>query len=319
VLLDGWMAAAKLIPVTPGESVSPDVAVMRALPDLLHDSRLAHRVAEADVEIERLKRPTGTATTPDTPITVADETMTANDAAAELAAGQKRRYRGKHADWHDRMVEASARNVVLDAYILGGTAAALVTIADVSDRECHAVDILREYHRRRAAEADAKLAERERTFPVQPQRDAKPHHLNIPWSVAELAYSVYAGKYGGCQSLDRLAERGGFGPGEMDIFLPDWRDRCDEITNLRAKLAEAEKRIGELEKMNERLRITVENLRALGIRIARKPKVEDRQELVGHVLRIATEAGCGPSILREYTESAARAAIRPATESEGVK
>jgi hypothetical protein len=69
-------------------------------------------------------------------------------------------------------------------------------------------------------------------FPIQSKRWAAPHPLQIPWSVAELAYSVYSGSYGRSQSLDRLAERGGFGPGEMDMFLPDWRERCDRITIL---------------------------------------------------------------------------------------
>jgi hypothetical protein len=77
----------------------------------------------------------------------------------------------------------------------------------------------------------------DRTFPIQTERGAKPHPLRIPWSVAELAYSVYAAEYGRGQSLERLAQRGGFGPGEMDLFLPDWRERCDEIVRLRAENA----------------------------------------------------------------------------------
>src|SRR4030066_350846 len=44
----------------------------------------------------------------------------------------------------------------------------------------------------------------------------KPHPVQIPWSMAELAYSAYAEKFGKGQSLERLAERGGFGPAEMD-------------------------------------------------------------------------------------------------------
>lgn len=66
-----------------------------------------------------------------------------------------------------------------------------------------------------------------RLFPIQSERGAKPHPLRIPWHIAELAYSVYSGRYGRGQSLERLAERGGFGPGEMDMFLPDWRERCE--------------------------------------------------------------------------------------------
>lgn len=66
-------------------------------------------------------------------------------------------------------------------------------------------------------------------FPIQTERGAPPHPLLIPWHIAELAYSVYASRYGTSQSLERLAERGGFGPSEMDIFLPDWRDRCQKF------------------------------------------------------------------------------------------
>lgn len=48
---------------------------------------------------------------------------------------------------------------------------------------------------------------------------------SIPWALAEEAYVVYCKRYGGSgQSLERVAERGGFGPGEMDLFRPGWRD-----------------------------------------------------------------------------------------------
>jgi hypothetical protein len=70
-------------------------------------------------------------------------------------------------------------------------------------------------------------------FPIQSQRDALPHPIMIPWSIAELAYSVYSVKYGRDQSLERLAERGGFGPSEMDTFLPGWRHMCSEIEQLK--------------------------------------------------------------------------------------
>lgn len=76
----------------------------------------------------------------------------------------------------------------------------------------------------------------DKLFPIQPERGAEPHPLLIPWSVAELAYSVYAGMYGRGQPLARLAERGGFGPGEMDSFLPGWRAMCSEIETLKTLL-----------------------------------------------------------------------------------
>ncbi len=78
-------------------------------------------------------------------------------------------------------------------------------------------------------------------FPIQraySSKPAKPYPLLIPWSVAELAYSVYASRYGTGQSLARLAERGGFCPFEMDDFNPGWREQCSEIAQLRADNAE---------------------------------------------------------------------------------
>jgi hypothetical protein len=64
----------------------------------------------------------------------------------------------------------------------------------------------------------------ERMFPVQggPQ---------ISWSTAEQAYEVYSHCYGREQTLERLAERGGFWVNEVELFLrvrqqpqARWRD-----------------------------------------------------------------------------------------------
>jgi len=41
----------------------------------------------------------------------------------------------------------------------------------------------------------------------------------IPWWVAEEAYKVYSDKFGTQQSLERLAERGGFGREELIWLL----------------------------------------------------------------------------------------------------
>lgn len=86
-------------------------------------------------------------------------------------------------------------------------------------------------------------------FPIQAQRGAAPHPLQIPWAVAELAYSVYAGRYGTSQSLADLAGRGGFGPNEMDTFLPGWREMVSEIAHLKftiAAMADACKKTAEI-------------------------------------------------------------------------
>lgn len=41
----------------------------------------------------------------------------------------------------------------------------------------------------------------------------------IPWAVAEAAYEEYRVKFGGAQTLDRIAERGGFGDEELVWLL----------------------------------------------------------------------------------------------------
>lgn len=46
---------------------------------------------------------------------------------------------------------------------------------------------------------------------------------SIPWSLAERAYVDYSRRYGTDQSLERLAQRGGFGLKELDMFVPGWR------------------------------------------------------------------------------------------------
>ena len=46
-------------------------------------------------------------------------------------------------------------------------------------------------------------------------RRVYPGNSTIPWWLAEEAYSFYASLYGSGQSLERLAERGGFGRREL--------------------------------------------------------------------------------------------------------
>jgi hypothetical protein len=83
-----------------------------------------------------------------------------------------------------------------------------------------------------------------RMFPVMYQRKDAPGPTRIPWSVADKAYSAYSARYGHSQSLERLAERGGFGAGELDMFVPGWREEVSELAALRSELA-TEKRISD--------------------------------------------------------------------------
>lgn len=66
------------------------------------------------------------------------------------------------------------------------------------------------------------------------------YSAGIPWSLHLRAWDRYAEKYGRSQSAKRLAERGGFGVSELDVFVPGWRDEVSEITRLQEALAAAE-------------------------------------------------------------------------------
>lgn len=56
------------------------------------------------------------------------------------------------------------------------------------------------------------------TFPIQPDR-GHPFPSFVPWALAEEAYVEYSRCFGHDQSLERLAERGGFGAIEFAILL----------------------------------------------------------------------------------------------------
>lgn len=56
-----------------------------------------------------------------------------------------------------------------------------------------------------------------RSFPIQAQ-GGYPAGF-VPWKIAEQAYEQYAKLGHGYQSLERLAERGGFGWVELTILL----------------------------------------------------------------------------------------------------
>lgn len=68
------------------------------------------------------------------------------------------------------------------------------------------------------AELTAAKADTVRWFPMQ-------YGPSIPWAFAELLYAGYVSQHGTEQSLERLAERGGFGWAEIECFwkLPRFR------------------------------------------------------------------------------------------------
>lgn len=62
----------------------------------------------------------------------------------------------------------------------------------------------------------------------------------IPWSLHLEAYDAYRKRYGSQQALIEGGCRGGFGVGELDMFIPGWRDKVSEVGRLKARIAELE-------------------------------------------------------------------------------
>lgn len=56
-----------------------------------------------------------------------------------------------------------------------------------------------------------------RPFPIQGDSEGDP--CSIPWWLAEEAYKTYCEWYGNRQSLERIAQRGGFGRIELLMLL----------------------------------------------------------------------------------------------------
>jgi hypothetical protein len=73
------------------------------------------------------------------------------------------------------------------------------------------------------------------TFPIQADADARKPATVIPWWLAEEAYTQYASMMGTAQTLERLAERGGFGRKELLDLLAGGRGDGAEIDRVRAR------------------------------------------------------------------------------------
>lgn len=71
----------------------------------------------------------------------------------------------------------------------------------------------------------------ERRAPVQG------YAAGIPWSLHLEAYDAYCKRYGKQQALIEGWCRGGFGTGELDEYIPGWRDKVSEIGRLKAEVA----------------------------------------------------------------------------------
>ncbi len=71
--------------------------------------------------------------------------------------------------------------------------------------------------------AEVEKLRKERKFPMQ-------NGPAIPWLLAELLYVGYSACYGTDQTLERIAQRGGFGWGEIEQFWTHSRGFRDAIT-----------------------------------------------------------------------------------------
>ena len=80
---------------------------------------------------------------------------------------------------------------------------------------------------------ESELALLRREFPMQ---DGPP----IPWRLAEEIYAVYHDVYGNDQTLERLAERGGFGWGEIPVFRKDYMSKRGSWPWIRELIKEQE-------------------------------------------------------------------------------
>jgi len=82
-----------------------------------------------------------------------------------------------------------------------------------------------------ASRAESAQAACSARFPLQAYelRSAKPK--TIPWKFAAEAYEEYAARYGKQQSLERLAERGGFGAEEIIMLLCQRIERINSRQN----------------------------------------------------------------------------------------
>lgn len=66
----------------------------------------------------------------------------------------------------------------------------------------------------------------QKRFPIQAPDDTSsrytyPEYRTCSWALAEIAYRRYAEQFGTGQSLERMAERGGFGALEMIKLLDE--------------------------------------------------------------------------------------------------
>jgi Restriction alleviation protein Lar len=92
---------------------------------------------------------------------------------------------------------------------------------------------------------DAPVPQAAAQAPVQQETEKRApvqgYVAGIPWSMHLEAYDAYCKRYGRQQALIEGGCRGGFGTGELDMFIPGWREKVSEIAKLKARIATLEK------------------------------------------------------------------------------
>ena len=101
-------------------------------------------------------------------------------------------------------------------------------------------------------EANAAQAKRIEELEKPPKPKMAPvqgYAQGIPWDMHLDAYNAYCKKYGRQDALIDLEGRGcrgGFGVGELDMFIPGWREKLSLVGKLNAEIESLRKQLEEL-------------------------------------------------------------------------
>jgi hypothetical protein len=87
--------------------------------------------------------------------------------------------------------------------------------------------------------AEVKIERLTRENETEKRAPVQGYSAGIPWSMHLRAYDVYCKRYGKQDALINLEGRncrGGFHVGELDEFVPGWREELSEFAKLRAEV-----------------------------------------------------------------------------------
>jgi hypothetical protein len=112
--------------------------------------------------------------------------------------------------------------------------------------------------------------------------------------VADRAWATYSGRYGRDQSVERLAERGGFSWGEMDDLFPGWRDETCRWRELERENASLLNRVADLTAVGNTYKADAERL------------ARERDDFVDRVTVAEVACEQAESRAREYASLATR-------------